>query len=248
MDNICNKDNLQAQHGLSLFIELPQGNILFDMGQDDLFYHNARRLGCQLDTVDKAIISHGHYDHGGGLSTFLSHNHQAPVYLNPNAFRDYYNNTKYIGLDRSLKSHSQLVPVTAPLPLWDGVTLYPAASPSDCCSQGLYVKDGDNLLPDSFLHEQYLLIDNGGQRLLISGCSHRGISSILQEFNPHIFIGGMHLSHQPLDQELVSLCHSLRDSKTLFYTCHCTGAEQFTFMQNHGVSAYYLPTGHTLTL
>ena len=72
---------LPAEHGLSLFVESGSTRFLFDMGQTDLFARNADALGVNLDTADFAVLSHGHYDHGGGLETFLSLNSHAPVYL-----------------------------------------------------------------------------------------------------------------------------------------------------------------------
>ena len=62
-------ENLPSAHGLSLYIETPENKILFDMGPNELFWENAEFLGIDLNTVDTAVISHGHYDHGGGQKT-----------------------------------------------------------------------------------------------------------------------------------------------------------------------------------
>ena len=63
---------LPVEHGLSLHIRLDDGrSVLFDMGQKQLFADNAARLNINLSEVDLAIVSHGHYDHGGGLKTFI---------------------------------------------------------------------------------------------------------------------------------------------------------------------------------
>ena len=71
---------LSVEHGLSLYIERKDGQvILFDMGQTSLFAQNAEQLGLSIPAVDTAIISHGHYDHGGGLRTFLSLNDKARI-------------------------------------------------------------------------------------------------------------------------------------------------------------------------
>ena len=75
-------ENLPSAHGLSLYIETPENKILFDMGPNELFWENAEFLGIDLNTVDTAVISHGHYDHGGGLSTFLDKNKNGKVYIN----------------------------------------------------------------------------------------------------------------------------------------------------------------------
>ena len=64
-------DNLfDCEHGLSLYIDTGKNKILFDMGQSNLFEKNAEKLGIDLSEVDIAILSHGHYDHGGGLKRF----------------------------------------------------------------------------------------------------------------------------------------------------------------------------------
>ena len=69
-ENSACREDLTPQHGLSLYIETNGKKILFDMGQDDTFAQNAKTLGIDLSQADLAIISHGHYDHVGGLDTF----------------------------------------------------------------------------------------------------------------------------------------------------------------------------------
>jgi len=109
-ENTTKKDNIAAEHGLSLYIEANGQKILFDMGQTDSFYKNALTLGIDLSEIDIAILSHGHYDHGGGLKQFLEINKKAPVYINAKAFEPHFNGTeKYIGLDITLKDSSRLV-------------------------------------------------------------------------------------------------------------------------------------------
>ena len=103
---------LPAEHGLSLFVETNGIRFLFDMGQTDLFARNAEALGIDLDTADFAVLSHGHYDHGGGLETFLSLNSHAPVYLSRYAFEPHYNGTeKYIGLDPEVVGSGKMMGV-----------------------------------------------------------------------------------------------------------------------------------------
>ena len=103
IENTSCQASLCCEHGLSLYIETGKHRILFDAGQTGAFADNAEKLGIDLRTVDLAVLSHGHYDHGGGLKRFLEINHTAPVYLSRNAFGAYYNGTqKYIGLDSAI--------------------------------------------------------------------------------------------------------------------------------------------------
>lgn len=108
------REDFPVEHGLSLHIRLEDGRqILFDMGQGNLFARNAEHLGLRLSKVDMAIVSHGHYDHGGGLGTFLEINRHAPVYLNNHAFEPHYSlrdkGLAYIGLNPKLKGNERLI-------------------------------------------------------------------------------------------------------------------------------------------
>ena len=91
IENLPLSDEIQAEHGLSLYIEAEGKKILFDMGQTNLFAENAAKLGVDLTKVDLAILSHGHYDHGGGMQRFFEINKQAPVYINQNSFGEFFN-------------------------------------------------------------------------------------------------------------------------------------------------------------
>lgn len=247
----CRKD-LGAEHGLSLYIETLDHKLLFDMGQTGLFAENAGKLDVDLTAVDLAVLSHGHYDHGGGLETFLKINKKAPVYLNRHAFEAHYNGTeKYIGLDKKLQSHPRLSFTGDITPICKGLTLYSCNDKSrdyDLGSSGLNTKEEEQFLPDDFRHEQYLLIEEEGKRVLISGCSHKGILNIVQWFQPQVLVGGFHFSKLPLDDTLKTYARFLDESGTVFYTCHCTGTQQFDFMKQFMSRLHYLSCGETLIL
>ena len=101
---------LPVEHGLSLFIEIGDRRILFDSGQSDLFAKNAEALGVDLKTVDFAVLSHGHYDHGGGLKKFLEVNGKAKIYMSRYAFEPHFNaEDKYNGLDAEINGESRRV-------------------------------------------------------------------------------------------------------------------------------------------
>lgn len=251
-ENTALKENIGAEHGLSLYIKTEFHNILFDMGQTDLFAENADKLGIDLSDVDIAVLSHGHYDHGGGLKKFLEINKKAPVYLSRHAFGEHYNGTtKYIGLDKALKDSNRLIFTDDTYCIDGNLTLFSCNQNEktyNLGSFGLMMKQGDEFLPDDFRHEQYLLINENGKNILISGCSHKGILNITEWFTPDVLVGGFHFSKIPLDETLVGYAKYLDTFKTDFYTCHCTGTEQFEFMKSYMSRLNYLSAGESIVV
>lgn len=243
---------LPTEHGLSLHIASDGINILFDMGQTELFAANAQRLGVDLAEVDIAILSHGHYDHGGGLKKFLELNSKATVYIPQNAFIPHYNGTrKYIGLDQSLKDCPRLVTVCDDITLADGISIITHRKvptlhrPS---GDGLTMMTANGLAPDDFDHEQYLVIVKDGKRVLFSGCSHRGILNIMEAMTPDVLVGGFHFSKFELDDSLAQKAKALGKYPCQYHTCHCTGTEQFEFMKQYIGGLSYLSCGDKIEI
>ncbi len=243
---------ISAEHGLSLFIETEGRRILFDAGQTDLFARNAELLGIDLSLVDIAVLSHGHYDHGGGLRRFLEINDHAPVYVNPYVFEPRYDSVgKYIGLDFVLAENERIIFTDLRFEPDCGITLHSPVGREKRFELGSFglttVRDGREI-PDDFRHEQYLLIEEKGRRVLFSGCSHNGILNIAEWFSPDVLVGGFHFSGLPLDGTLERYARYLDSFDTDFYTCHCTGVEQFEFMKEHMGRLNYLSAGESIEL
>lgn len=253
-ENTVCREGLVPEHGVSLYIETGRHRILFDMGQSDLLLRHAEILNIPLDGVDIAVLSHGHYDHGGGLSAFLEVNRTAPVYLSEHAFGLHYRRDgSYIGLDPALRTSARLVPVGEYMAPDDGLELFscnlvPRPYPAD--TAGLCMAD---MLPEDFRHEQYLLIREGERRILVSGCSHKGVLNLLEWFSPDVLIGGFHLNKMPTEgegaRELERIAECLQRAGTRYYTCHCTGMAQYDFLKKRlGERISYLSCGMTLTV
>ena len=233
VENTSSDPQITAEHGLSLYLEMEDQKILFDMGQTSAFARNGERVGIDLSNIDFAVLSHGHYDHGGGLGTFLRINSHAPVYVHKTAFGAHYNGTeKYIGLDRSLQSESRLIYTEG------DVVITPQILLTDCNGMGwtndpygLNRREGDLFQADDFRHEQYLQIREGEKKILISGCSHKGILNIAEHFRPHVLIGGFHLNKVEDSSFLRQIARRLLQTNTRFFTGHCTGSKQFAIMK-----------------
>ncbi len=256
-ENTPFSEQFEAEHGLSLYIETENHKILFDTGQTDLFARNAEKLGIKLEDVDIAILSHGHYDHSGGLNRFLEINSKAPVYLSRFAFEPHFSGLeKYIGLDMDLQCSDRLVFTDDFLKIDDELTLYSCNDKENlfpCESFGLYAKHDDRLIPDDFRHEQYLMINENGKKILISGCSHKGILNITKWLEPDILVGGFHF--MKLDVENNSDADTLSESAeilnstgTEFYTCHCTGTTQFEYLKQRMDNVQYISCGQKIII
>lgn len=251
MENTTHCD-LTAKHGLSLYLETGGRKILFDMGPDGSFADNAEKLGVDLTRVDLAVLSHGHYDHGGGLQRFLELNDHAPVYVHAKAFGTFRNRSgKYIGLDPALQGNPRLVSVDQDTEIGEGMVLtscdertrpYPANAYGLTCEE-----EGKEPLPDRFLHEQYLVVTEKEKRIVLSGCSHKGILNIVSWLRPDVLIGGFHLKDESFPEILDQTAKQLLASGALFYTCHCTGQPQYERLKAlMGEKLHYLSCGEVI--
>ena len=237
VENTAASDKLVAEHGLSLLLETQSARILFDAGASSVFAENAVAMGIDLSTVDFAVLSHGHYDHGGGMPRFLELNNHAPIWVNPHAFDAHFNATgKDIGLPQELKSSGRIcTPTAAVQELAPGITLHQATC-VPCCypaaGAGMSAIIDGQRVADDFRHEQYLLIEEHGKRILISGCSHRGILNIVTHFKPDVLIGGFHLMRSNAET-CTQTGKLLATFPTLYYTGHCTGDPATEILREH---------------
>ena len=254
IENTTLSPALTAEHGLSLFVETDRSRFLFDAGQSGAFADNADKLGVDLRTADFAVLSHGHYDHGGGMLHFLERNRRAKLYVSRHAFAGYCNGTqKYIGLDHRLRESARLVLTAHSHTIAPGITLQscndlPRAVPTD--PFGLTERVGQFFLPDDFRHEQYLLVQEGDRRVLFSGCSHKGILNILNWFRPDVLVGGFHFkSMDPKSPQLRAWGEAMAKFDTVFYTGHCTGEEQYAVLKEIlGDRLYAIRTGSVVEI
>ena len=81
VENTTENECFTAEHGLSIYIETEKHKLLLDTGQTDALIHNAETLGIDLSEVDTVILSHGHYDHSGGILPFSMINNKAQIIM-----------------------------------------------------------------------------------------------------------------------------------------------------------------------
>ncbi|MEN6594722.1 MAG: MBL fold metallo-hydrolase [Clostridiaceae bacterium] len=250
VENTASSEAFCAEHGLSLYVETGTTKLLFDMGRTDLFLHNANKLGVLIDQVDLAVISHGHYDHGGGLSAFLAANKKASVYINTRAFERHLSIKQGgvlgdIGLDAALRSSGRMVAVGERMEIARGMTLFSGVTERTLysrCNDTLFMEQDGEFVADDFAHEQNLIIEENGKLVLFAGCAHNGIVNILRRAEAiagrrmDAVIGGFHLQspslkHSEPPEHIRAVGEALLASGSVFYTGHCTGEEPFLMLK-----------------
>ena len=267
LENTKESPNLKCKHGLSLYAETEAHKILFDTGPNALFLKNAEALGVDIADIDIAVISHGHFDHCGGLKYFLEKNKKAKIYIRPQAAEKHYVKVLgipfYAGIDRSLLPQDRFVwtddmyVIDNELILFSGVT---GQFPLPKSDSNLYVKANGKMVADDFFHEQNLMITSGDSQILLCGCAHAGIVNIVRRAeecigcDPTAVIGGMHL-YEPTKKRYESnkyidgVADALSEIQSSYYTCHCTGEKAYERMKTClGTRLTYLRTGAELLI
>lgn len=246
VEDTSNSPLLNAEHGLSIYIETDNKKILFDTGAGNLFLKNALKMDVDIRDVDFAVISHGHYDHGGGLRTFLEENENALVYIHKNAFDGHYakapgRNPVNAGIDRSLKWNERIVMTDGNYLINEEAALFSNVTGREffsSCNDSLFMDLDEFMVRDDFRHEQNLLIRETGKMVLFAGCAHNGIVNIMKHVYdkegafPDYVVSGFHLfngstgkSEQP--DVIAGIAKFLAGTNSKFYTGHCTGPEAY---------------------
>jgi len=268
VENTSLSGEISSEHGLSLYVESNGRKLLFDMGKTDLFLENAKKLGVDLAEVDLAIVSHGHYDHGGGLSAFLRANRKAMVYIRKEAFERHLalrpdGRLDDIGLDPAFIESGRLIWTGAYERIASGLELFSNVTERELYStanQVLFMERNGEIIQDDFLHEQNLILTESGRHILLAGCAHCGIVNILQRARElsgkpmNAVIGGFHL-HNPTTKQSESpeqirkVGEALKKTGAVFYTGHCTGAEPYKMLKElMGEQLQSLSAGSVVTI
>ena len=248
MENTAGAPGCSFEHGLSFYAETAHHKILLDTGASDGFIRNAELLGVDLAQVDTVILSHGHYDHCGGVMAFARIDPEARIYLRDDAGADFYNvsdGIRYIGIDKDILSLPQLVPVSRNLAIDEEIDIFTNITGRRCYSasnDALRIRLGDRYKPDPFRHEMCTVLHDGGKNYLFSGCAHNGILNILDSYHglfggwPDVVLTGFHFmkktEHTDAEKRnILEVARELSAMPTVFYSGHCTGEAAFAMMK-----------------
>ena len=225
-DNYVFKKGTKNAWGFSCFIEGTEKNILFDTGgEGDILMFNIDKLNINPESVEMIVISHNHWDHTGGLFTFLEKKSGIPVYL-PHSFPgDFIDKVKDAGASVILINE-------------------PAEICKDVYSTGEI---------EGPVNEQSLIVNTNKGVVLVTGCSHPGIVNIIKRAEEimgeevYLVFGGFHLmKHSEKEvKKIISQFRELGVKKC--GATHCTGDKQIKlFKEAYGNDYIEMGTGRVL--
>ncbi len=240
VENTAVKAKQRAEHGLSMLIERDGEFILFDTGQTNAIVHNARLMGVDLTKVKKVILSHGHYDHVGGLKFVLDYA-KPKVYAHPEIFRKRYSklsddgNLRYIGIeDREFfeGKGAEFVLSEEPIEVAKGVFTTGFENMTtdfeEVDKNFVYEKD-EKLVKDNVEDDMSVVLDTRDGLFVLFGCAHRGIINIIldveKKFGKKVigFAGGTHLGPASEKQRKETIKALKGMDLKMMGSSHCTG-------------------------
>ena len=256
VENCVYGKGLCAEHGLSLHIQAGERKVLLDTGASDLFVRNARILGIDLTTIDYLVLSHGHNDHTGGLRYFMNANKKAEIICKKEIFQHKYKNEIENGIAHPENLDlSRFHPIEEISEIVPGLFVCPQlkiTDKKDTHFENFFTKVDNHIIADTFEDELAIALKNGKNLSILSSCSHRGITNIIQSVQEafpkstlKLVLGGFHI-HTAVDEkfEIISTFLGINLPKRLG-VCHCTGVDKYAlFQQQFKDRVFYNFTGH----
>lgn len=258
VENLVYQQGLVSEHGFSVYIETGNRKILFDTGQSGLFLQNAQTLGIDMEEVDALVLSHGHYDHTGGLYPFLKKNTKARVYAKKELFTPkYHGHNHFIGTPRNeILLKDRLVVVGAVTELAENVFIMPHIAlyhSDDTHFKGFSKKVDNGFVADEFDDELFLAIRKDEQINILTACSHRGITNICTSATDHfklpigLILGGFHMMNCTAEQYAQTTNYFKSLQPKSIGVCHCTGVSQYANLKRDcQTDVFYNETGHKI--
>lgn len=241
VENTAGRSGLLAEHGLAFLVERAGRRFLFDTGQTEVACRNAAALGIDLGGLDGIVLSHGHYDHGGGLPAMIERYGPAPLFAHPDALNPCYRrcadgSSRPVGLSGAAldaaRACGELEAIDRARVLAGGLNVtgpVPRVEAFETAESGFF-KDPECRIANDLVEDQALFFDTKRGTVVLLGCAHAGVVNTLHRVRQltgrkplHVVAGGMHLA--AADAACVDATVDALRSFDIdrLYPLHCTG-------------------------
>ncbi|HPA44823.1 MAG TPA: MBL fold metallo-hydrolase [bacterium] len=267
VDDCAHQMGLLAEHGLSFLVEMEESRFLLDTGSTDVLLRTAEAMSIHLAGLDGVILSHGHYDHTGGLPGLLRRVGATRVYCHPDACKE-----KLVVREGSKKEiyagpnwkAEELAPLGAefecscePRTIAPGMRItgqIPRVHPEEPVPAMFQRRTEAGLKPDDLPDDQCLVVDTPKGLVVVLACTHAGIINTLDYIDTlsggqpiRAMVGGLHLVDAKPERIRWTISHLEKRNLELIGLCHCTGLDAFCAMrQAFPDRVQYIPTGTVL--
>lgn len=252
VENTAAGQGLLAEHGLAVWIERHSNSVLMDTGQGAVLASNAYRLQVPLYEADSIVLSHGHYDHTGGLAELLRRNQRANIFAHPDCLTGKYarrqdsdprevgmpNSARLMMMDESAHRWEQTV---GPQPIADGLMTtgaIPRVTDFEDTGGPFYL-DRDCHRPDPLQDDQAVFFESSAGIVVLLGCAHAGVINTLLHIRKmtgrkpiHAVAGGMHLVNASPDRLRRTIDELRRLKVERLGPAHCTGSRAVAALWN----------------
>jgi len=250
VENTASGKGILGEHGLSVWIDTGDHRVLFDTGQGLALPHNARVLGIDVATADAIVLSHGHFDHVGGLEWALDQAPGAELHLHPEATTPKFSGSRgqvhrisipFVEREEFRSGDRRVVSSREPHEVVPGVWATGEIPRSNDFEDigGPFFLDQEMTRPDPLLDDQSLFLPTSQGLVVIFGCAHAGVINTLDHIERitgdrgpvRLLLGGLHLlraSRRRMTQTIATLS-TRQVEQTVF--CHCTGARAVCQLQ-----------------
>jgi 7,8-dihydropterin-6-yl-methyl-4-(beta-D-ribofuranosyl)aminobenzene 5'-phosphate synthase len=264
VDDVPGGANLPGEHGFSCWVRRGDQCLLFDVGQTSLFLKNVQHLGFDASEIHSLVLSHGHYDHTGGLRSLLGQTGDLKVFVHSDAFRPKYTQdpdgtVRSIGMPitrEDVLKRAAIFPMLGPKEILQGIY---ATGPvprtlSFEDTGGKFFTDKTCRSLDLLMDDQSLFWESSRGTVILLGCAHSGVINTLNYVRQitcnkpiHAILGGMHLLHAS-NARLQATLDAFKEYDIKFIgAAHCTGASAVKYFHDNLADRFrVLQTGFSM--